>query len=379
LQNFLLRDIGRNVINLLEIPGEQQVMLRVTVAEVNRAAARSIGVDFSILNNAGTAVFSSLTGGLLPTAISGGGSSASVAGGNLPVSLDNGQVFLAIQALRNLNLARSLAEPTLTTLNGQPANFRAGGEFPVPAATQSFGGVGQGVAFIPFGVQLQFLPYITDRDRIRLQIGASVSTRDPSLGTNVGGAAIAGGTSVSGLSSRTFQTSVELREGQTLAVAGLIQNNFGATTVRTPLLGDWPVVGNFFGRNSSSSAEQELVILVTPELVHPLEACDTPPLPGADVFEPGDIELYLLGRLESRRAEDFRASVRTDIHRIRRYNQCNDLFIIGPTGQSHGCCDARRAGEECAVACPPNVKTDNPVTKPASVAARDQVSQGESR
>ena len=143
---------------------------------------------------------------------------------------------------------------------------------------------------------------------------------------------------MSGLNTRTFQTTVELREGQTLAVAGLIQNNFGATTVRVPLIGDWPLVGNFFARNSTSSAEQELVVLITPELVRPLEACATPPLPGADVFEPGDIEFYLLGRLESRRAEDFRSSVRTDIHRIRRYRECNDLFILGPTGQAYGCC-----------------------------------------
>jgi pilus assembly protein CpaC len=352
LENFLLRDIGRNVINLLQVPGEQQVMLRVTVAEVNRAAARSIGVDFTVLNNQGDAVFSSLTGGLLPTTVTGGGSSTQVVGGNLPVSIDNGQVFLAIQALRNINLARSLAEPTLTALNGQPAQFRAGGEFPVPAATQAFGGVGQGVAFIPFGVQLRFVPYITDRDRVRLQVGAAVSTRDPSLGTNIGGSAIAGGTSVSGLNSRTFQTMVELREGQTLAVAGLIQNNFGATTVRVPWLGDWPIVGNFFGRNSTSYAEQELVILITPEFVHPLEACETPPLPGADVFEPGDIEFYLLGRLESRRTEDFRSAVRTDIDRLRQYRNCNDLFILGPSGQTYGCCGALAGSRTC---CPAEV------------------------
>jgi pilus assembly protein CpaC len=348
LQNFLLRDIGRNVINLLEVPGEQQVMLRVTVAEVNRAAARSIGVDFTIMNDAGTPVFASLTGGLLPTTVTGSSTSTTVVGGNIPVNIDNGQVFLVIQALRNLNLARSLAEPTLTTLNGQPAQFRAGGEFPVPAATQSFGGVGQSVAFVPFGVQVRFIPYITDRDRIRLQVGASVSTRDPALGTNVGGSPLAGGTSVSGLNSRTFQTTVELREGQTLAVAGLIQNNFGANSIRVPLIGDWPIVGNFFARNSTSSAEQELVILVTPELVHPLEACETPPLPGADVFEPGDVELYLLGRLESRRAEDFRSSARTDHERLKQYRECQDRFITGPYGQTYGCCPNGERGA-CAI------------------------------
>lgn len=338
LEDFLLRDTNRQVINLLRVPGEQQVMLRVTVAEVNRTAARSIGIDFSVVNNAGNTVFSSITGGLIPTNVTGSGSSSQLTGGNLPVSIDNGQVTLAVQALRNLNLAKSLAEPNLTTLNGQPATFRAGGEFPVPAATQSFGGVGQGVAFVPFGVQLRFVPYIVDRDRVRLQVSASISTRDPSLGASVGGSAIAGGTQVSGLSSRTFSTTVELRESQTLAVAGLIQNNFGATSNRVPLMGDLPIVGNLFGRSANSAAEQELVVLITPELVAPLDACNTPEVPGADIFEPGDIEFYLLRRMESRRAEDFRSPVRTDARRLRSYHDCEDLFIIGTRGHSINCC-----------------------------------------
>jgi pilus assembly protein CpaC len=338
LEDFLLRDINRNVINLLRIPGEQQVMLRVTVAEVNRTAARSIGIDFSVFNDSGNLVASNLTGGLL--------TDGSVEGteANLPVFIDNGQVILAIEALRDLNFARSLAEPNLTTMNGQPAQFRAGGEFPVPAAVTTFGAVGQGVQFIPFGVQLRFVPFITDRDRIRLQLGAVVSTRDPSLGTNIGGAAIAGGTSVSGLNSRNFSTTVELREGQTLAVAGLIQNNFGSTGRRVPFFGDLPFVGNFLGKNQTSGAEQELVILVTPELVAPLEACDTPLLPGSDVFEPSDCEFYLFGRLESRRSEDFRSSARTDYHRMKSYEDCEDIYIIGRQGRTINCC---RTDEAC--------------------------------
>lgn len=350
LENFLFRDDNRQVVNLLRVPGEQQVMLRVTVAEINRQAARSIGLDFSVLNKAGTTVFSNLTGGLIPTTVSGAGTSTQLVGGNLPAVIDNGQVVLAIQALRNLNFARSLAEPNLVTLNGQPARFRAGGEFPVPAATRTFGAVGQGVAFVPFGVQLMFVPYITDRDRVRLTIAASVSTRDPSLGTSVGGSASAGGTSVSGLQARTFQSTVELREGQTLAVAGLIQTNFGATTIRVPWFGDLPIVGNLAGRSSASSAEQEVIVLITPELVHPLEACRTPDVPGSDVFEPGDVEFYLLNRLESRRTVDFRASARTDYHRLKRYHHCDDVFILGAHGQSVNCCPGPDSPGGCSIA-----------------------------
>ncbi|HEV7998614.1 MAG TPA: pilus assembly protein N-terminal domain-containing protein [Planctomycetaceae bacterium] len=338
LENFLLRDVNRNVVNLLRVPGEQQVMLRVTVAEISRTAARSIGLDFTVLNAAGTAVFSSTTGGLIPTTVTGMGTTTQLIGGNLPAIIDNGKVTLAIQALRNINLARSLAEQNVVALNGQTARFRAGGEFPVPAATVTFGAVAQGVSFIPFGVQMQFVPFITDRDRVRLQVGATVSTLDPSLGTNIGGSAGAGGTTVPGLNSRTFQTTVELRGGQTFAVAGLTQNTFGATTARVPFFGDLPIVGSLAGENQTSHGEQEIVILVTPELVHPLQTCTTPPLPGADVFEPGDVEFYLLNRLESRRSYDYRSSVRTDCARQKRYEHCDDLFIIGAHGQTYNCC-----------------------------------------
>jgi pilus assembly protein CpaC len=338
LENFLLRDVNRNVVNLLRVPGEQQVMLRVTVAEINRTAARSIGLDFSVLNAAGTAVFSSTTGGLIPTTVTGMGAMTQLTGGNLPAIIDNGKVTLAIQALRNLNLARSLAEQNIVALNGQRAQFLAGGEFPVPAATLTFGAVGQGVSFIPFGVQMQFVPFITDRDRVRLQVGATVSTLNPSLGATISSGTGTTGTSVPGLNSRTFETTVELRGGQTFAVAGLTQTTLGATTVRVPFFGDLPFLGPLAGENQTTHGEQEIVILVTPELVHPLQACATPELPGSDVFEPGDIEFYLLNRLESRRSYDNRSSVRTDCARQKRYEHCDDLFIIGTHGQTFNCC-----------------------------------------
>jgi len=335
LRDLLLRSPQSNVINLLRIPGEQQVMLRVTVAEVNRQAARNIGLDFRINNDAGELIFGQLTGGLLATAAAGGVTTDTISS-NLPAFIDNGQVALAIQALRQMNFARTLAEPNLVTMNGKTASFQAGGQFPVPVVTGFTAAGLQGVAFVPFGVQVQFRPTITDRDRIRLFLAAEVSTRDESIGSSVGGSANAGGTNVPGLTTRNIQTTVELREGQTLAVAGLIQNNFGGDSDRVPLWGDLPIIGRTGGFDRVSSGEQELVILITPELVHPLEACDTPMLPGADVFEPGDVEFYLMGRLESRRSYDNRATVRTDWQRQKRYFHCEDTFIIGRQG--HSCC-----------------------------------------
>jgi pilus assembly protein CpaC len=205
-----------------------------------------------------------------------------------------------------------LAEPNLVTLNGQTASFQAGGQFPVPQITGFTAAGLQGVAFVPFGVQLAFTPIVTDKDRIRLTVSAEVSTRDLATAQTV-----INGAGVPSLQTRNFQTTVELREGQTLAVAGLIQNNLGADSPRVPFFGDLPLVGPLFGVSHTSAGEQEIVVLITPELVHPLEPHEVPPLPGSDIFEPGDLEFYLLARLESRRYEDYRSPVRTDkIHKM---------------------------------------------------------------
>ena len=324
-----------NMVNLLRVPGEQQVMLMVTVAEVNRNAARSIGVNFDV--KAGAAEVGQFTGGLL-TALASHGTSA-----NLPISLDNGQLFIAIQALRTLSLARSLAEPNLTTLNGKPANFLAGGSFPIPTSVVTPGGAAQSVSYQNFGVSLQFVPYITDRDRIRLQLNASVSTPSTAQ-TQVSGASVP-----SQITQRNFSTTVELREGQTLSVAGLIQNNMSTSSNRVPFWGDLPIIGRTGGLDNVTSQEQEIVILVTPLLVHPLDMCKTPPLPGNDVFEPGDVEFYLLGHLEGRRTQDYRASVRSDYCRQKRFCDCNNVFIIGPHGSTYGCCQSG-CGPLCTVA-----------------------------
>jgi pilus assembly protein CpaC len=182
------------------------------------------------------------------------------------------------------------------------------------------------VSFVPFGVQLNFTPTITDKDRIRLNVAAEVSTRDVATGTSINGS------NVPGLQTRNVQTTVELREGQTLAIAGLLQNNLGTNSTRVPFFGDLPVIGRLAAFDRTSHADQELVILITPQLVHPLEKNELPPLPGSDLYEPGDLEFYLLGRLESRRPYDYNSQVRTDIHRMLRYHRCEDIYVFGPKG-----------------------------------------------
>lgn len=319
LENYILQGES-NIVNLLRIPGEQQVMLKVTVAEVNRTAARSIGLNATFRNNAGIQYFANLTGTANP---------------NLPTVLDNGQVSLALEALRSVNLARSLAEPNLVALNGQPATFQAGGQFPVPIVTGATATGLQGVSFVPFGVQLNFVPFISDKDRIKLQLSAIVSVRDPSIGTNFNGNINQNNTTfVPGLNTRNVQTTVELREGQTLAIAGLLQTNLGAQTTRVPGLGDIPFGGQLFRVDRTQAGESELVLLVTPELVHPLEPKEVPPLPGSDYFEPGDLEFYLLGRQESGRSYNYRSPVMNDIDRMCAYRHCELLYFVGPHGHS---------------------------------------------
>jgi pilus assembly protein CpaC len=342
------------IVNLLRIQGEQQVMLRVTVAEVNRAAARSIGMNFTVRNHNGMSVFGQNTGSIATGGLTfnsvfgsfglgaiGAGNAPGVTGvpglpgfalgaggfNNLPAALDNGQIRLAINALRDLNYARSLAEPNLVAINGQTATFQAGGQFPVPIISGYTSYGLQGVNFIPFGVQLSFTPYITDRDRVRLDIAANVSSRDLAAGvTSIGGSA------VPNLITRNFQTTVELREGQTLAVAGLIQNNLGADSKRVPFFGDLPVVGRAFSFDRLTAGEQELVVLITPMLVHPLDPKEVPPVPGSDLFEPTDIEFYMLGRLESHRPYDYRSPIRTDWQRLMDYRRMENTYISGPHG-----------------------------------------------
>lgn len=328
LQSSQQTAIEDRIVNMLRIPGVQQVMLCVTVAEVNRSAGRSIGLNFNIASNGGDFVQSTV-GGISTFPITPEG----VASDTVRAVLDSGQLGLAIRALREMNLARTLAEPNLTALNGERARFQAGGQFPVPVVTGFTSGGLQGVDFVPFGVSLDFTPYILERDRIRLKVSAEVS--DKSGQTNVGGGTNSEsnqGTVVPGLQTRNFGTTVELRSGQTLAVAGLIQTRYVFDSKRIPFFGDLPVVGRLAGLDQTTSGETELVILVTPRLVQPIEQYESPPLPGSDVFEPGDVAFYLHGHLESRRSYDYRSSVRTDFHRQVQYEKCLDSYIIGRSG-----------------------------------------------
>ena len=136
---------------------------------------------------------------------------------------------------------------------------------------------------------------------------------------------------MSGLTSRTVNTTVELRHGETLAVAGLIESNQGATSTRIPFIGNYPIIGPLTGLTQHQSGEKELVIFITPELTRPMDADQVIKLPGYEILDPNDLEFYVWGRIEGH-CKDYRSPIRTDLGRIRMYQQMEQANVAGPTG-----------------------------------------------
>ena len=318
-ENYILQpQTNGRVINMLHVAGQQQVSLKVTVAEVDRSATRAIGADLTLGHVGGVARFLSF-----------GPAAAATTGGTLLIN--RGDFDLAINALKTMNLARALAEPNLVTSNGRPAHLQVGGSFPVPIIQQSAIGVGlEGVNFVQFGIRLTFIPIVTDKNRIRLRMNADVSDPNPALAADING------TSVPGLTTRNFTSTVELRDGQTMAVAGLLRNDFSAKNSKVPFVGEIPIVGQLFGNSSSTYDERELIFLVTPYLAAPMDELESLGIPGADIFEPDDIEFYICGRLEGCVSEDYRSAVRTDCQKMKAFRRIQQQVIVGPSGHSDG-------------------------------------------
>jgi len=272
------------VINLLEVPGEHQVMLKVRIAELTRTALRELGANFTLAGDDWNFA-SSLAGGA----------------GNLSAIL-NGTVDLELylRAHSSNGYGKILAEPTLVTISGRPATFLAGGEFAVPTAVGIGGNGAATTAFRGFGTMLTFTPTVLDKDRIRLNVMPSFSTLNNELSVD----------GIPGLNSRAVMTTVDLREGQWLAIAGLIEDQQGGTKSRIPFLGDIPFFGLPFMSESVRREETELVVLVSPELVHPMECRQVPLiLPGMDVTEPDDKAFFCLQQIEGHPDVQHRSTV----------------------------------------------------------------------
>ena len=293
------------VINMLRIPGVQQVALRVKIAELNRSAARTIGVDLDLDFSQGELLVQSLI-----NAATGG--TASVLG-----SFDGGDLEFGLHYLEQHGVMRMLSEPTLVTLSGRPATFIAGGEFAVPTTVGVGGAAAVTTDFRAYGAIISFLPVVLDKDHIRLEVAPEFSQISDDNSVN----------GIPGLDTRAVTTTVEMREGQTLAIAGLLDESMDADKE-----GDLPWISQIFGRRNVTKNETELIILVTPELIYPMEPEAVPPLPGFDVTEPTNCEFYLKGHLEGRPTQEYRSTVWPRLRR--RYQAGGPAMISGPFG--HG-------------------------------------------
>jgi pilus assembly protein CpaC len=296
------------VVNLMSIGGSQQVMLEVRFSEMSRTVAKQIGVNNSFISN--NRRFQGGTGNTAPTTTlltNKNGTPTIDIGGILDTfgiaagaySLGGVNLFSALDALERKGVVKTLAEPTLIALSGETASFLAGGEFPIPVIQGNSGGTtggtggGNGITieFKPFGVSLAFTPTVLADGIINLVVAPEVSQIDPSASVNINGLV------VPGLQTRRARTVLELRDGQSFAIAGLLSNNFQDTVRQIPALGSIPVLGALFRSTGFQKQETELVIIVTPRLVKPMNAADVR-LPTDRVGNPNELELFLMGRTD---------------------------------------------------------------------------------
>lgn len=310
---------GDKVINLITVGGSQQVMLEVRFAEVQRNLGEQLGVQ-AFTNRGGFSSATGATAGLTPqdttVTTSAGGVSATttVTTGTLALGTiaDTFGIFKGVFNLAGLNIegylnalerkgmAKTLAEPTLLALSGERASFLAGGEFPVPVIQSSGGGGGGNggsaitVEFKPFGVSLGFTPTVLGDKVINLVVEPEVSSIDPSASITVNGLV------VPGLQTRRASTTVELRDGESFAIAGLLRRDFSTTIRQLPILGSIPIIGSLFRSSSFQKGETELLIVVTPHLVAPLRPSQVV-LPTDTVKDPRAADTLLLGEDFQRR------------------------------------------------------------------------------
>lgn len=323
------------IINLLQVGGVQQVMLEVRVSEMSRNVLKRMGVNLNMVNAAGefgVTMLNNLSnvGGslarILPQPTSAypawpyvGYSAYTYPGTNTtawrPQAPDAGwptdptgvasnvtgilRFFVngvpwtvLIDALKENGLLKVLAEPTLITISGQTAHFLAGGEFPIPVPS---GLATVGIEYKPFGVGLNFTPTVLSSGKIHMKVAPEVSD------LNFGQALVYAGFTIPSIDTRRVSTSIELGDGQSFAIAGLLKEDVREVADKFPLLGDIPVLGTLFRSSSFKKSETELIIIVTPHLVKPVDMSKQT-LPTDQFIEPDDFDFYLLGRMEGRTA-----------------------------------------------------------------------------
>lgn len=324
--------------NHLELAGEQQVLLRCIVAEVTRSSIRELGINgfmagdnfrdvFMVNQLAGInpanigAAANSLVNGTIPFVTDASGIPLGSAS-TLSLGFPRGQLQLFIKALSDNKLLQILAEPNLVAISGETATFLAGGEFPVPIPQEN--GT-PAVDYREYGIRLTFTPTVRDHQRIRLKVSPEVSERDDSVAISIGGLL------VPGKLMRSTSTTVELGSGETIAISGLLNESTSAVAMRIPGLGNMPILGPLFSSVSYQRNLTELVILVTPEIVAPLDAHQRVAIKSYGRDAPSDYELYFEGRIETNRNADAGSLV---VQGSIEESDPNEVALHGPWGHA---------------------------------------------
>ncbi|MFN0114526.1 MAG: type II and III secretion system protein family protein [Paracoccaceae bacterium] len=281
------------VSNLMWVGGTQQVLLNVRFAEVQRAVTKELDGSFGFSGPSTSSTFRAgaannisginnvLTGNTVTTSKT-GALGFSVSAGSM-------EFGVLLEALESKGLVRTLAEPNLTALSGQEAKFLAGGEYPIPVANENNSVT---VEYKPFGVELAFTPRVVDGDIINLAINAAVSSIDTTTTVSSSGG---GGFSFNAFKRREAETTVEIRDGESFAIAGLLQDDFTDINDQVPWLGDVPILGALFRSAEFRRSQTELVVIITPHLVTPVKG-DVFALPTDRVRPPTEAELFLTGK-----------------------------------------------------------------------------------
>ncbi|MEX0618121.1 MAG: type II and III secretion system protein family protein [Pseudohongiellaceae bacterium] len=276
---------GENIVNLMQVGGGQQVLLEARIAEVKRNRLRGLAAQTQLEGDLGSeTVFDLFTGIPLQNAFGGG---LLVQDTSLGKSL-----LVNLEALERDGAAQVLAEPNIVSLSGQEASFLVGGEFPVPIAQTGVQNAAITIQWKEFGVGLNFTPTVLSDRRINLRLSTEVSDLDTTTGTSVFG------TQVPGLRTRRASTTIELGDGNSFAIAGLLQNDISSLISRYPGLGNIPVLGALFRSTDFQREETELVIIMTPRLVRSVEEGDLRD-PLESFVPPNRWDLYGLGLPEA--------------------------------------------------------------------------------
>ncbi|MEI4472530.1 type II and III secretion system protein family protein [Frigidibacter sp. MR17.24] len=284
------------VSNLMNVGGTQQVMLQVRFAEMQRSVSKNLSASLGGANAGSSGRIAGVAGNIDQiNNLTSGSTVTTSAAGALGAVLTRGSFELGVllEALETKGMVRTLAEPNLTALSGQEASFLAGGEYPIPSPD---GDGGVTVEYKPFGVELAFVPRVVDGDIINLQMTAAVSGIDSTV------VVANDGFSINGFRRRESKTTVEMRDGESFAIAGLLQDDFRDQNSQVPWLGDIPVLGALFRSVQYQREQTELVIIVTPHLVTPTRG-QALAMPTDRVRIPSEGDLFLRGKTSGAAAE----------------------------------------------------------------------------